>query len=608
VRLSRSIQLSFALALVAVLRQVQASSVYYGFVADPSLLGTNAVESTFVPLNYEVTRLTQPDAQVRYFYRDREDPDVLLGEDPWLGYSRYGRTVIRTRDDFKGGNTEFEFYNGTLRRMNFGPEQIVVKPVKHQSSETAIPALWKKRQPGMVDEVRGLDIWKDGGRLRIPFRGFANPNKTAAVFMELAVAFLALSLFLASRRRFVLAAITVPLLGLMAWLLFLTQSRGCLLGLVAGCSVLMVGYLRGFLTIRRLTCLALLVAALVGVVLVFASPRYSSEFFKQDARTDRLTLWAAVPRMMADAPDGWGWGNAGRAYVDWYQSSDIMVAVAELQNSHFTWLVEMGDAGRVGYVFAWLFLMSVLAVIAVRDRRPVPAALFAALGLAACFTHELEEPLLWMLPVGSLLPLLVKRPAMGRRMLAIVAGVSLACAVGGIVAVHVLFAPPRGVAIHGARDHVILGGQDPKIWIVDDDVVLDGGFQIYTGKELRHFCQAQTNEVSIGFTRQLSALPEKVETLVLAGMQCLEYLDAFDKGAKGLCRPRRLVFLSPPFTWRRIGEDLRNQIEVKVILGRLAGRLSADYDLPPPWVKQIPGAELYIPNWLSLVTESGGQL
>jgi hypothetical protein len=188
------------------------------------------------------------------------------------------------------------------------------------------------------------------------------------------------------------------------------------------------------------------------------------------------------------------------------------------------------------------------------------------------------------------------------------ASVSLACAFGSIVAVHVLFAHPRGVEIHGACDHVLLGGQDPKIWIVDDDVVLDGGFQIYTGKELRRFCQAQTNEVAIGFTRHLSALPEKVETLVLAGMRGLEYLDAFDKGAKGLCRPRRLVFLSPPFTWKRIGEDLRDQIEVKVILGRLAGRLSADYDLPPSWVKQVPGAELYIPNWLSLVMERGGEL
>jgi len=604
VRLYRLFTASLALVLVAGLLQVRAASVYYGFAADPALLGTNAVESTIVPLNYEVLRLTQPDAQVRYFYRDRADPDLLLGEEPWCGYSQYGRTVIRTHDDFKGGNTEFEFYNGTLRRMSFGPEQIVVKPVKHPPSETAIPALWMKRQPGMVDEVRELDIWEDAGRLRIPLGGFVNPNKTAAVFMELAVVFLALLLFLACRRRFVWAALTLPLLGLMVWLLFQTQSRGCFLGLVAGCAVLMVGYLRGFLTVRRLVCLALFIALVVGVGLVFGGPRYTSEFLKQDARTDRLTLWAAVPRMMSDAPGGWGCGNAGRAYVDWYQAMDMTLAIAEFQNSHFTWLVEMGNSGRVGYVFAWLFLISVLTMVAVRDRRPLPLALFAALGLAACFTHELEEPLLWILPAGSLLPLLMKRPAIGWRMVAIIAGVSLSCAIGGIVAVHILSAPPRGVAIHGACDHVFLGGKEPKIWIVDDDVVLDGGFQIYTGKELRRFCEAQTNAVSIGFTRQLAALPDKVDTLVLAGTQGLEYLKAFDNGVKGLCHPQRLVFLSPPFTWKRIGEDLRSQTEVRVILGRLAGRLSADYDLPPPWVKQVPGAELYVPNWLSLVTES----
>ena len=606
-RLSRPIQLAVALALVTALPQVWADSAYYGFASDPELLGTNAVESTFVPLNYEVSRLTQPDAKVRYFYRDRAEPDLLLGENPWWGYSQYGRTVIRTRDDFKGGSTEFEFYNGTLRRMSFGPAQIVVKPVKHPSSETAIPALWKKREPGMVDKVRAMDLWKGGGRFRIPLGGFVNPNKTAAVFMELAVAFLALLLFLACRRRFVWAALTAPLLGLMAWLLFLTQSRGCFLGLVAGCAVLLVGYLRGFLTVRRLVCLALLIAAVVGVALVFAGPRYTSELLKQDARTDRLTLWAAVPRMMADAPGGWGWGNAGRAYVDWYQAPDMTVAVAEFQNSHFTWLVEMGNAERVGYVFAWLFLMSVLAVVAVRDRRPLPLALFAALGLASCFTHELEEPLLWVLPAGSLLLLLVKRPVLGRRMLMGVAVASLACAVVGIVSVNIWGAAPRGVTIHGACDHVLLGGQCPKIWVVDDDVVLDGGFQMYVGKELRRFCQTQTNEVSIGFTRRLAALPENVETLVLAGTRGLEYLEAFDKGAKGLCRPRRLIFLSPPFTWKRIGENLRGQAEVKVILGRLAGRLSSDYDLPPPWVKQVPGAELYIPNWLSWVMERGGE-
>ena len=593
-----------SLALAMALSQAGAAPVYYGFSGDPALLGTNAVESTFVPLNYEVARLTQPDGTVRYFYRDRADPDLLLGEDPWQGYSQYGRTVIRTRDDFTGGSTEFEFYNGTLRRMSFGPEQIVVKPVKHPSLDTAIPELWKKRESGMVDEVKKLDIWKDSGRFRLPVGGFVNPNKTAAVFMELAVVFLSLLLFLASRRRFVWAVLSAVPAAFMVYLLLLTQSRGCLLGLVAGGAALLVGYLRGLMTIRRFGLLAFAAAVIAGVVLVCAGPRYTREFLSQDARTDRRAMWIEVPRMMADAPGGWGWGNAGRAYVDWYQDLDKPIAVAELQNSHLTWLVEMGNTCRVLYVFMWLFLVSLLAVVALRDRRPLPLALLVALGGAACFTHELEEPLLWVLPGCSILALLVKRPVLERRTVRVVACASLAGALGIVGGMCIWGGIGRGLPIRGSHDHVCLNVAEPGIWVVDDDVVLDGGFQLYAGKELRRFCQAQTNAVSIGFTRQLAALPETVDTLVLAGVSGAEYLEAYGHGAADLCRPRRLIFLSPPFSWKRLDADLREKIDVRVILGRLAGRLSADYDLPPSWVRQVPGAELYIPNWLPLVTES----
>ncbi|MCQ2389788.1 MAG: O-antigen ligase family protein [Kiritimatiellae bacterium] len=604
---SWSIRRIFMIAIV--LLQSWVSFAYYGFRTDPTKWGTNVVESTFVPINYEVCRLTQPDQTVRYLYRDRENPSRLLAQDPWEGYSEYGRTTVRTRDDFTGGQTEFEFYNGTLRKMTFDREQMVVKRIKPVQSDEAIPKLWEQKQRGMLDDVTSVDIWKESGRFRIPFGEFINPNKTAAIFMMLSVMFLSVALVLFHGRRLILGMVAViPFLASLVFL-FLTQSRGCLLGFVLGIVSLIVPHFREFkdlFSFRRILVALLLLVALGGIAFKFGGTRFTSGFLAQDPRTDRRTMWAAVPRMMADAPTGWGYGNGGRAYVDWYQSFDTPLAVSELQNSHLTWLVEMGCMERVGYVFAWLFFMFLFAVWAFRDKKSLPFAVFVAFGVSACFTHELEEPLLWVLPIFSLVSGFKDFRPFGRRVILVAVCMAVVISLGAVVVVGIWGRNCRQlVSIKGFPDHVLLNGEDPKVWIVGDDAVLDGGYQIYQGKEMRQFFQSHTNAPAIAFVRKLSALPDKTRTLVLAGWRGAEYLETFNRQDHGLCIPEKLIFLSPPFSWKKIDESLQKKMEVRVILGRLAGRLSSDYDLPPSWVEQVPGAELYIPNWLDLVTKEG---
>jgi hypothetical protein len=68
---------------------------------------------------------------------------------------------------------------------------------------------------------------------------------------------------------------------------------------------------------------------------------------------NRLEIWRQVPKMIADAPMGWGVGNAVRAYQNWYQPLDHGVTYLNLVSTHFTWLVEFSWWQRILYCFGW---------------------------------------------------------------------------------------------------------------------------------------------------------------------------------------------------------------------------------------------------------------
>ncbi len=62
--------------------------------------------------------------------------------------------------------------------------------------------------------------------------------------------------------------------------------------------------------------------------------------------------------------------------------------------------------------------------------------------------------------------------------------------------------------------------------------------------------------------------------------------------------PKAIVFPSPPLPPQAVPELLLKSVKVRLVIGEFAAAFFEEYRNPPPWVKVVPGAELYVPNWM----------
>ena len=564
----------------------------------------SGVEPVFVPENARIFRMTLRDGKTWRLYRTYEDSDELVSQGPWRGEvvgnrARVVASPARGRQpegyEFMCGRLVWEMRNGVERKFQPGPTPKSVSPL----------AGWRKAVPGMMDAVARLDIWKDGARFRLPWGGFINPNKTAALFAELALCAIAVALAASRRRKWwwlvvVFAAMAAASLVLLAK----TQSRGGLLAIGAGIAVRAVPVLRRRVTLRGALIGVASLAVLAVLLFAFSGGRFTKGFFSQEKSTDRRMLWRAAPAMMVEAPTGWGSGRSGAAYVDWHQPDEHPIALTELQNSHLTWMVERGWTWRVGYVFLWAFLIAVLLSAAFRDGRTLPAALWTTLWISACFTHELEEPVLWVLPLVSLLLLIPDRAKAFARCRVFSCGL-IAAAVSVLTCVTVCMLGScdcRGkLVVRAVPGGAIANGEEAARWVVRDDVVLDGGYQIYVGKEIRAFYEAHSNAPACGFVARLDCLPRTMDELVLVGRSGKDFIDMFRTAPESVPKAKTVTFLSPPFAWRDVPKSLFTAASVRLFAGDFViGARETEMDRPD-WVQAVDGAELYIPDWLEKI-------
>ena len=112
--------------------------------------------------------------------------------------------------------------------------------------------------------------------------------------------------------------------------------------------------------------------------------------------------------MMVDAPGGWGKGQAGIGWMQWYQPFETRYQYRTLVNSHLTYLVERGWIGRFVYFFAWLLLLIVLFYRFGDSAREAfvsatTGGVWAAFAIAAVFSSVAESGILWILPIATLI-------------------------------------------------------------------------------------------------------------------------------------------------------------------------------------------------------------
>ena len=546
-------------------------------------------------------RMRQPDGTIRKFYRSFNEPNLLYGDFPWVGEDMgNGMFRILTNPEFKGGRTAFVFANGHLRRMVLGRKDYAFEKMQYPASQEPLEALWPKDISS--EEAESLfGTWKgDDGRLRI--FGYKNPNKGGCLMAEIALVAIAFLLFV---RRWWMKVIGGVSAAAAFFVLVLTQSRSAFVAFVLGAAILIAFRARTLFAWRRFF-IAAGVVCVVAAVLVFAGvgTRFTTGLVNtaDDSDALRVKIVKSVPAMMVDAPHGWGFGNSGMAYANWYQAPDEFRVMRTLVNSHLTWLVELGWCGRIAYLCGLFALMFILFGAAKRGANPLPLALFAAFFAAGLFNSVMETPMLWLIPCASLVLLC---NASVRRIKVLTwrsAGISaaLGLVIAGIMLSVTAFAGSRSnrVPLRVDGGCVVVNGRNAKTWVVDDGFVLGRGF---LGRELRMFYVSFPQDPPIGMAWKIADVPKGSRNIAVAGKRCVDFVEAFNRDPSIAGRFESITFISPPFAASSVPEALSSKSGFRVIQGELAVCRTQDAENPPPFLTVVPGAELYIPGWMCLV-------
>lgn len=188
-------------------------------------------------------------------------------------------------------------------------------------------------------------------------------------------------------------ALTLPLA--------VTQSRGALAALGAGAVSLAFGW-RKAPGLRWLP-ISLLLFASAAFLIGPGGPRVASAATGNDRSIlSRVEVYSAVPRMAAAAPLGWGLGQGGQAYSDWFQPTHQRHTFKHLLGTHATLLVEVGWVPAV--LAAALCGMALSACFwgnhaALPDWSHVAGAMLVTFLIAGVFNHVALEPMVCALGI-----------------------------------------------------------------------------------------------------------------------------------------------------------------------------------------------------------------
>ena len=483
-----------------------------------------------------------------------------------------------------------------------GKPQAVVQtgPVVYSGEEIqpcSWPSWWAESLNMDLSGVRSGDVrtWWAGNRLTM---WFLQPNQAGAFFAML-LSLAVVLVFRARKRLWTVAGIVLSLLAFAG--VILTQSRSSLIAAVAVSGLVAVCHLhgRGWFTRRRIG-IALLVFAVIGVAAcgVFAGFSSRGEADYRQSNDFRRMIWKAFPRMMCDAPWGWGIDKVGKAYSDWYCPEDHWFYRKNLVSDHLTTMVSVGWLGSGVYVFLWLIGLLALLRLAWKGCNPAPLAAWSVLAITSFFNVILSASTILWVPVLSLIPLLFDRQWLKGRFWIKPVLCALVCTCGILLVVCQVGertgSQPR---IYKRGPAVAVNGDRPRIWLVADDDVL--GSSVMPREEVRGFYRVFPEAPAVGIVGSLDDLGKgDVRRLVLSGRHGAEFLarhrgDSFQKGI-----PPEVIFLSPGFSATEVPLELRARARVSVVTGEFAARYQPGMTKPPEWAKVVPGAELYITGWM----------
>lgn len=575
----------------------------FGF--DPVARPEAAASMYLVPENLLVYRMRQADGLIRQFERRFDgDQTVLKSVGGWGGSIRGEEGTVWHETPDGRQDAAFVFRKGRLKSFDCeGVKKTFPEEGSLPRLSSPVPPLHGsmvdvERRKAEAERLRAKKtIWMGSGRLQFPFQ---NPNRNGMLYALLTLTALGL-LSVRRRRVHVTAVVCATVFGA---LLLMTGSRSSFLGFALG--VLPLGVLHFKAIVRSKAFYSILSVLVVfgAVWFGFHDTKSLSRGLKKTSWSGkiRLELWNAAPRMMADAPGGWGFMQSGHAYVNWYQPMAAAALPGSMMNDHLTALVKVGRTLRFTYLFGWVLLLLLTAVLAVLRRMAYPLGTFAVLAVGGWFNPVLEAWPLWVFPALGAAMAVRSFPWRRWKLLCGIVALAAVVAWSGLASLErraVAFAG-QSPSIQVDESQVMVNGAQPFIWLVDDGFSLGGAL---SGKDIRLFYAAHPNAPSIGWVRKVEDLPSRpYGRLVLAGASGDAWLKKLmsDVAARANL-PEEVVFLSPPFPPQAIPQALFGSCRVKVVVGEFAAAYHEEYANAQPWVELARGAELYIPNWMTHV-------
>jgi len=364
--------------------------------------------------------------------------------------------------------------------------------------------------------------------------GFENPNKTAALIV--AFMFGVWAIAFVWRKGFWLS---LPLFIALGMLLIHTFSRGGVAAFGVGVMALLYFAPRPWPKARVMGGI-LCIWAILGATLYLKANERFTQGMEDRSIANRVQIWKKVPQMVADAPGGWGLGNAVGAYENWYQEVGRSERYLNLVSTHFTWLVEFSWWQRMLYCFGW-FAVGLLCWPPKGQERfrwfVVPLSIWISFFVTAIFSHVAESPWLWVLPVAALLSVLVARwrGELWPRVLAWSSAATVSVLVVAVVTVWGIRTP--GLHVHGSPDLVWIGDGEPRIWIVKNTGIMGEHY----GKALRRYMEDHPLAFPVTLVDSVLNLPQDHRGLVVV---CG---DLPEPGRKLLHSEGNLLLLNPSF-------------------------------------------------------------
>lgn len=411
--------------------------------------------------------------------------------------------------------------------------------------------------------------------------GLGNPNKTAALIAILMVAVWSLGFL-----RNWLFWVSLVLFSALGICLVHTFSRGGMVAAFCGLMPLLV-CLRRPLPMKRIVGVVTAFWLIIGAsIYLQAHERYGQGVVQEDRSiSNRFVLWKAAPTMMVDAPGGWGFGQSGKAYMDWYQPLDRNESYRTLVNSHLTWLVEFSWLGRFLYIFGWLAVL--LLCLPTQGNRwlAVPLGIWISLFIGAWFSSVGESVWLWIVPAVALAWVIVWRLANRvwpeTKLLFLppsLAAASLLCLA--------LVVPHSPVTKRG--NTLAIGNRIPSTWVVADRVVLGKSFP----RPLRDALE-KNPQLSCGIVESIEDLPDNaVTTLIFSGKLEPTKSDVIERKLKSV---KSLTLVNPSFFPAEL--PIPKGADVRIAIGEFSQLASVSDWAPIAKVEPLVGTGDFVPNW-----------